>query len=370
MPVSENKYQIFIYINRLFLCLRNILIVLIFMLTSTWSIGWVIKKYGYFKYYKFVPGQYTGYRLQQLEDLVPEDTCLILGASTSREAFNLEKLEEEFPDLDFITFATTGPYNSSSVIDIQASLIPKNKYACIIVGTHPFSIFTPDDPSYELESTNYFSQIPFLELIRMSRFDGTISTKELDLLSGIILVPTRRHSGILADHLLNLSLGFKSNFDGDLSDIQSSGFTKSHILYKDERSKQMQSFIEKRNKEIKLYDMENPLRYNSLNTNSTLTMALKRLDGLTERLIVLDLPETPIYEKVIKVSFTSFIRTLHSADPNIKFYQCEFMFLDPYDGFVDTIHVNSKGRQHLTEELIKILKRKSKNTLCKKTNIN
>ena len=371
MPAFENTYETGFNINSFFFCLRNILIAVISLLVASWSFGWVTQKYLYFQYYSFVPGQYTGYRLQQLAGLVPERTCLILGASTAREGFDLEKLEEKLPDLDFITLATTGPINSSTVIDIQASLLPKNKFACIIVGTHPFSIYTPDDQSYDLKSNNYFSQIPFLELIRMMRFDGDISIDELKLLGGIALVPNMRHSMILNEHLRDAFHDLKSVFSGGLSDIGISRFTNinedklpSHIRYKDERSKQMQSFVKRQTERIKSDDSESPLRYHSSGTNDALKMALKRLDNLTERLIILHLPETPVHEKRVKASFASFAKIVRTAVPDSEFYQCEFTFSDAYRGFVDTIHVNSEGRRHLTAEVIEILKGQSKDSTC------
>lgn len=378
MPASERKYEMGIYINRLLLCLRNILIAVICLLIASWSFGWVTQKHGYFRYYinskgAFVAGEYTGYRLQQLESLAPERTCLILGASSAREGFDLEKLEEKLPDLDFISFATTG----HNTIPIQARLLPKNRFACIIVATHPFFVYTATRQSKELKQKKYASQMPFFELIRMLSLDGDISTKELKLLSGTALVPNMRHSQILKKHLKRAFRDLKSLFAGGLSDFRASrflniteGMPASHILHKDERAIKMQSFVQRRAEIIKQKDWENPLRYRSSSSNGTLEMTLKRLDSLTERLIVIDLPETPVYEKVIKASFTSFAKTLHNAVPDLEFYQCEFTFLDAYGGFVDTIHVNSEGRQHLTKELIDILNGKSKNILCSAPNIN
>ena len=302
MPASENKYETGFYINCLLSCFRNILIAILCLLVASLSFGWAIQKYGYFKYYKFIPGEYTGYRLHQLSILVPEKTCLLLGSSTAREAFDIEKLEERFPTLNFVTLATTGPYNSSTIIDIQASIIPKNQYACIIVGTHPFSIFTPDNTSYQLRENNYFSQIPFFELLRMIRFDGNISIQELKFLISIVLMPNRRHSAILYAHLESATREMKTLIDeGRIFNIRSSHFTNQmkdkstfHLRYKDERSKKMRLFIEKRRKQIALNDLENPKRYSSAATNGALTASIKKLDQLTNRLIVLDLPEPPV----------------------------------------------------------------------------
>jgi len=144
----------------------------------------------------------------------------------------------------------------------------------------------------------------------------------------------------------------------------------SHLQYKDGRSLSMQSFVEKRIKVINSRDQENPSRYNSSYTNNTLKMALTKLNRLTERLIVMDLPETPVYDKIIAASEVPFDAILDEAVPAIEFYKCNFLFSDPYDGFVDTIHVNSEGRQHLTAELIDILNGQSRNTLCNASNIN
>ena len=112
MPVSERKYEAGVYIIRFLLCFRNIFIAVVCLFTASWGFGWTAQKYGYFRYYinskgSFVPGEYTGYRLKQLENLVSENTCLILGASTAREGFDLEKLGAAFPELDFLSLATT-----------------------------------------------------------------------------------------------------------------------------------------------------------------------------------------------------------------------------------------------------------------------
>ena len=357
MPASEHTYQTGFYTNCLLFCLRNILIAIICLLVASLSFGWVVQKFGYFQYYSFVPGQYTGYKLHQLGGLAPERTCLILGASTAREGFDLGKLEAKFPELDFLTLATTAGWNGSSVIDIQASLIPKNKYACIIIGIHPFFTFAPDDQSYEIKITRYYSQIPLVDLIRMTRFDGDISTDELKLLGGIALVPNMRHAEILKEHL-RYALH-------DLKKLPPSPFS-----YKDERSKQMPSFVKRDTEQIKTHDFENPHRYRSLSINGTLKMALKRLDSLSERLIIIDLPETPVYEEAVKASSVSFAKTVHSAVPASEYYQCEFTFPDAYRGFVDTLHVNSEGRRHLTAALIEILKGQSEKSLCSAVTIN
>jgi len=92
---------------------------------------------------------------------------------------------------------------------------------------------------------------------------------------------------------------------------------------------------------------------------------LKRLDALTERLTILDLPDTSVYKEVVGVSNISFASTLHEAVPHVSFRECDLKLSSPYEGFVDSIHVNSKGRQYLTAELVLILTGQSENMLCR-----
>ena len=371
MLVFEAKDKLFLFFTNLVCCLRNIFIAIILLFASTTIFGWVSQEYAYFRYYNFNPGQYTGYRLQELKKLDPEKTCIIVGASTAREGFNIEQLEMQLPHLDFVTLATTAGYNMVSVIDIQSSLIPKNKYACIIIGMHPFFLFAPDDPSFNLVATNYISQLTFTEIIRIMKIDDTINHNELAQAVGIALIPNKQHSEILGKHIRHKIFRFKNWVSQGLSVRRSMEYTRGdigrqvrHYRYQDERSEKMQFFIKRRIESIKTNGEDNKNRYSSSKINDILKQAILNLDNLTDRLIVLDLPETPVYDSVIEASDESFKTTLFNAVPDLELYRCNFRFLDKFEGFVDTVHVNSDGRKQLTTELIDILNGQHRNTLC------
>ncbi|MEM7778573.1 MAG: hypothetical protein AAF732_23595 [Pseudomonadota bacterium] len=339
------------------------------------SLAWAATHFAYARYYNFIPGQYTGYRLQELRNLEPRSTCLILGASTAREGFDIAALEARFPETRFLTLATTAGHGAIWVVDVQSQLLPvrPERYKCIIVGMHPFFLYKFRGNSYDLATFDYASQLSPSVAAKLLAIDGSLSGNDLALLASGLMLPNRKHGAILKKHLLSMLYGLYGWVSGkelhnrvlaNKSDAAKSEQT--HILYKDNRRARIQQLLKRRIDYLERYDYADPESYRTDAVREVFVSVLQRLDAMTDRLILFDLPETPVFDAAISASNPTFLTGIAESGTTAQLYRCELPFVATYIGFVDSIHVDSHGREQLTTALTRILENKSDAGVCGK----
>lgn len=322
----------------------------------------IASRYAYFRYYDFVPGQYHGYRLSQLTEANAQQTCLVLGASTAREAFDIALLNNIAPEINFVSLATsaTGP-GAVALLDLQSRALPSYSFHCIVVAMHPFFLSPVGEDSYDLEGTDYVSQLSFPDLIDVLFTDGLPSLEGIKLLISVAFVPNFQHAGIIGKHLIHLMRAAHSKFVSPSSEnsylerFADYASPNGHIRYEDDRKENMDRFIEARIERINNSNRAQPSEYRSVVSKEIFLELLDRLSSRTDRLIILDLPETYVYGGMVQASLPFFNEILSSSTAPIEVYSCAYNFIDPVRGFVDTIHPDSEGRRLLTESIVRIL---------------
>ena len=324
----------------------------------------------YFQHYNFTPGQYLGYRLQQLNNMSADETCLLLGASTAREGFDIVFLEDALPQTNFVTLATTAAGTSPlAVVNIQAHSIPADRYKCIVIALHPFFIRKFD--SYELKVSDYRSQLTYASIIRLLNFDGHLSFEDADIIANNLFIPSSKHSGILKKHLQLAVYELRKNVFG-LTDSDKRYInrnltrTNTHIVYSDTRKANQAKYISRRAKRIEDLNQDNPKLYNHRKVLNLFVDMLQRLHSLTDRLIIITLPETPVIQPTTAAAEQYFHSSIRRSEVTAELYRCEMPFDDPYRGYVDSIHVDSEGRKLLTSSLLSILQRATSSGICQR----
>ena len=351
---------------------RNLSGLIVFAILGTVIFSYLNANFSYSVYYGFVPGQYNGHRLLELKNVKPNNTCVILGVSTAREGFEIKSLSGSFPDINFVTFASTASTSPMHVVDLQARTLRGKNFKCVILGLHSYFIGDVGNYKYELVNSDYLSQLHTLDILRLIAKNDEVFSESIILFAKSILIPNFKHSKILDKHIRRGLFEVLNKFyPGQITMTwfekkpEELAVSTSHYRYDESRKEKRDFYLEKRKKRIVELGLDNPSIY-SFNKNHDIFMEMvKRLHDASDRIIELDLPETSVWSNVNKSSEKSFHFLLEQFQENIELYKCSIN--DPMADkfFVDSIHLDSTGRKLLTEDLIKIIKNETASNICK-----
>jgi len=377
MQLFKTDSEVSERLRRTVLAVRNVSLALACVFAFAQAMAWTGSHFAYSTYYDLIPGQYNGHRLAEANALQPENTCLILGASTAREGFDIGQIEKLLQKTNLVTLATSAGKSAIWVIDVQSRSIPTpaKPYKCIVIAMHPFFIYEMASDRYQIENWDYDSQLPLAE-----RYALMVQQNELDAagwraLMSDALLPNAKHADILEKHLRRALYDIKSKLQGDglkraAFEIKKGDLERlqPNIRYADSHRKKQKASLDRRIKWLAETNHADPARYQDPLAHDIMVSTLQRLSHKTERLIVLDMPATPVFDTTLEVSRPAFEKSLRESDVLRHYYRCSLQNEDRYLGFVDSIHVDSNGRAALSASLAAILAEDRERTnICKLT---
>jgi hypothetical protein len=305
----------------------------------------------YAKRFAFVPGAWFAEHLAATTGN-PSATCLIVGGSTAREDFDSAVFNAKVPAVPFVDAATTGP--NSEVIEIQAQIIARYglHYRCVVLGMHPWMMFSKPKP--DLAEAEY---LPFLrprDLLALSRRPWETSPP-LDIARTQIL-PLARHADQLnrivrwATHRARvwftgrpMPLERYERFPGELAPEPDFHYPPSPNYLKEDRAR-VDGWL-KPYRDSKQYGHEEESR--------SLRRALELLVEHSDTLFVVHLPDTVLVDVPNTMARPAYDAVMRSFAGRLVAIDCRGDLSE--DLFIDHTHLNAAGRQLLSDAVARLI---------------
>ena len=360
MPGSSDRVRL----KNTLLALRNVAFLLFLALSFTLVFSAVSKRLAYRIEYQFIPGQYTGRVLNDIHSEREEKQCIVVGASTAREGVDIARLSRLIPSTRFYSIATTASEAATGVLNMQASILKNfsRKFDCIVLGVHSFMLYRPLEGSVDSFKNDYVSQLTTNQVLKYELLESQWREPKWGQIVAHAVIPNARDASILRKHLFYVLYKIQSLIG--INDRTLSAFElrqnelrsyDSQFLYLNKESRYTQRFIERRKRRLEQRDATNPDNYTSPVSLSLFRDTINILSGLTNRLIIVELPASPVFDTVNSVSAPIFERELAQFNGKFMHVQCDLGIRDPVEVFHDTIHVNERGREMLTDSLAALL---------------
>ena len=282
------------------------------------------------------------------------DSCLFVGTSLVREGLDVNDLELTLGGPGAVNIGTTAPYGAAGVFELQAQIVAargNQKFECVVIGfnSHYLFDFTPE--SFDLTSTDYASQLPSASLTRLAIEHHLQS--QLANLAFRIAYPFGRHSLILQriyrealfelhqSLIGRLSLEHFETFPDELKPASSYFYLGPSIYI--EATEEMARVVSS-------MGMDNPEKYNDAGPTISFRKSVNIFSTLTDRLYILRMPLTHVYDTAEAASAEAFASALQSLPIN-GVMSCDFPKAQEPDVFYDSGHLNANGRRILSREV-------------------
>jgi hypothetical protein len=286
----------------------------------------------------------------------PSDrTCIVVGASTARQAFDPAILAAAIPSTRFLNAGTTG--GTIEVLEIQARIIARHglRYRCIIAGLHPWQLKNVQRPA--LVATEYISHLGPLGPLRLSG-DWWKAEETWQVVLAMAL-PMRKHSGQLnrlARYLLYtaqhgvrtkpLPLDRFEVLKDDLQPYPDFGYAGNPKLYHERRAD-----FEAALRRLSWLD---PAVYLAPDTMRSFGSALGLLADHADRLFVVTLPDTPLWDGPNAWATRAYLSTIEGLHGRATHIDCRNTL--SLDEFVDHAHPNDDGRRVISQAVGALLR--------------
>ncbi|MEO9340443.1 hypothetical protein ABFT80_23820 [Mesorhizobium sp. SB112] len=316
--------------------------------------------------YQFLPGHWFARHLN-IAKQEPSKTCILIGASVVREGFDNSVLAKTVPGIRFVNLATTAGYVVADTIEVQAAILSQypERYECVILGLNSFYINRLADGAYDILPTDYVSQMRPQTLLSLTGFaEFHPSVAELAYKFGM---PFAKHS-LMAQRALRERL-----FRVHQLLINSETPVRTFELFPGEFSPAIQYrydrpsiYAEARKKAEQLLPkngMEQANSYRDPLAQATLKRAVTLLSDLTDKLILVEMPLTSVYQKAETLARPNFYETLRDV-PMELFLRCSFSPSVEAAWFYDSSHLAANGRRLLSQSVGEILSGEKSTELC------
>ena len=289
----------------------------------------------------FRPGIHFGHQLfVHMNSGDASQGCLVIGASNSREGFDVGLMSSLSGISPFSNAATTG--GNSLVLETQAQILKSlaQTHHCIIVGVTPWMLYKNDPPN--VRSEDYLAHLPVSSLFALS--SGPLSVVEGVRMAFVLALPLRRHSTHLNRYArvklfeLSPSIGQEDleYFPGELTAPPQYRYAGLEPIL-DSRGPQL------REQYADYYIAD---RYEDQGLIQGSVDAIATLADLTDRLIVVITPETDILTTASDAAMPSFSKVLAGISDFAEVLDCRLGFGDHL--FHDEGHLNALGREALS----------------------
>lgn len=346
------------------LALRNAMAMFVLLGFATLTSSEIASRLAYRTDYQFIPGQYTGKVLQLIRSEQARSRCVILGASTAREGIDVRRLSELVEQTRFYSIATTASMSAGGVLNMQAQVLDNfaHRFNCIVVGLHPFMLFKMQPKSMDVFKNDYASQLSTAQVLKFERAENTYRPPMWGRVVAHATIPNARHAPILRKHLFNglfeaESLLSRNNAPLSKYELQENELDHydSVFRYLGRESRHTPRFFERRERRLKSLDADQPGSYRDPLSLALFQDTIQTLSALTDRLIVMSLPTSTVFDTVNAVSTPFFEAELARFSGRVEYVICDMDAQPPADVFHDTIHLAERGRHLLTDSLAALL---------------
>jgi hypothetical protein len=312
----------------------------------------------YAKRFAFLPGPWFAEHLERSAGDSAED-CLVIGASTAREAFDPTVLDVIVPGTRFVNAATTGGNNE--VFEVQAQTIARYglKYRCIILGMQPWVMFhktAAGKPGVELISTEYVSNLRLWDVLSLT--DRPWREFEWPMLMTALAVPLEKHAGqlnrivrygmylvytTLIDHAS--SVARYERYPGELVPSRDYNYPATVNYLREDRAKVI-SWVQPYNK---------PEQYGHEEQTRSLARTLDLLSRHATTLFVVNMPDTTLADAPNAMGSPAYNAVLERFHDRLTLIDCRAGDMGE-EFFLDFTHVNVRGRALMSESVGRLLK--------------
>lgn len=318
--------------------------------------------------FAFTPGDWFAWRLNDAQR-APEKTCILVGASSMREGLSSSILERELPGITVVNMATTGSYSAIDAIEVQARILASkgNRYGCVLVGLHPMFLRKFDQNAYELVTTDYLAALSFTDLFDLGRRPWELP--HATQIAQKYLMPLGQQS-LQLNRLVRLSL-----YNAHREVIDQKRPSRDFELFEGEFAPQSQSIyaghpdvlkdIEQSYTEtIKEIGWDRAEMFGGPAEASVLHHSLSLLSSITDRLVVVELPESHLFRNVEKVARAPFEAALASANVSMEVIRCKIPSDEELEHFHDAVHLNQNGMDRVSRSVSRILRMRRADDVC------
>lgn len=294
--------------------------------------------------FSFLPGPWFGEHISA-SLAAPRQSCLVVGSSTAREGFDPKELERLVPRTAFYNGGTTG--GNTSVLEIQAAIVSHYglHYRCIIVPIHPWLFFTKQDAVPDLTTTEYASQLDLKNLhdLSFAPLRGAARCRLLET----FLVPFMKHAAqvnrIIRNSLYRVhAQWFHDNiprtsyelFADELKPAEDTNYNDIPVG----RDVIIRGLEQGHFYESAIYGHKEPI--------VSFDRALEIFGHYTDHIVLVRMPDSTLLELPNQWALPSFRRVVSKYHDRLTYIECSALFPDEY--FIDSTHLNSRGRSRLS----------------------
>jgi hypothetical protein len=321
--------------------------------------------------FAFAPGDWFAWRLNASRR-TPEKTCILIGASTVREGLSASAIEDLIPGTNVVNLATTGGHSAIDAIEIQARVLASlgGRYKCVVVGLHPMFLRRFGADSYDLVTTDYTAVMPLSGIFDLSRALSTFPNKAQLIFK--YSTPLGQHSLVLR-RLMRLWL-----YEAHRLYVQADTSRENYEEFEGEFTPQSQSVYsgpsvlkdiqESYTAQIKEIGWDRASSYGGKAEAAALRHSLQMLSEITDRVVVVEMPESYLFRHVDAVARKPYEEALASTDVDMKVLRCKIPTSDEFQDFHDAIHLSERGRNLVSQSVASFLQERDSTLTQSDTN--
>lgn len=308
--------------------------------------------------FSFTPGARFGNRLLQVQDAA-RPTCLILGNSAAREAFDTLYLDQALPARRFVNAGTTGGNNL--VFEMQAAALVSSKARpdCTLLAMNSWNLYAGERPPVAGE--DYLALLGWRDVARLSYHPlASSEVRRVGLGLALPLKAQARQLNRLIRHRIfrwrahsrwPLPIARYSSFAGELN-------ADGLYLYADKPSilRRDWSRFDARSRRY-----ADPALYGGAEQAASLRRTLRLLAKASKRTDIVLLPQSPLLERASRLAMPAFLDAVRPFRGTVRIVDCTK--LNNLDYFIDEGHLNAAGRRELSAAMAAYLRSPASQTV-------
>jgi hypothetical protein len=270
--------------------------------------------------------------------------------------------EQELPGTTVINLGTVASLSSVDTLEVHARTLfgLGDRYKCIAIGLHPFFLRKFDRASYELVTTDYVATLSLRGVFDLSRKVWELSDTQKKQIAYKYLLPLGQQSLIL-NRLIRLSLYEKhrtwinpSTPPRDFEQMEGEFVPQLGSPYAGKPSV-LKDVEESYPGRIREFGWDRADMFGGSLEASALHHVLKLLSAITDRLIVVELPESHLFRGADLIARPPYEAALSSSNVTMEVLRCGIPRDEEYDNFYDPIHLNERGSERISRSIAHIL---------------
>jgi hypothetical protein len=327
------------------------------------SLSRAISQFSFLPLYRnqfaFAPGDWFAWRLNDARSK-PDNTCILVGASTVREGLDAAKMEQIVSNTRVVNLGTTGGHSAIDSIEIQARALVGlgDRFRCIVVGLHPMFLKRFEDDSFDLVTTDYAAVLPLSGLFDLARAPWELPNRSQ--LAYKYLMPLGQQAFILKRLLRSwLYEAHRKLFDPNVP-RQSFEETPDEFVPQPQYNylghpDVLKDIEESYSAEIRRIGWDRASSYGGAQEAAALEHTLRFLAAITTNLVVLEMPQSHLFRHVDAVSRKPYEAAISASNVPVTVIRCQIPASEELDNFHDAVHLNEFGRARVSASLARYL---------------